>query len=40
MKQLIFFLFICSSFFCFSQGAKQTEINWITGANKIIKPKK
>jgi thioredoxin-related protein len=29
MKQFVFCLLICSSFFCFSQGATKTEINWI-----------
>jgi len=30
MKQLVFcLLLLCSSFFCFSQGATKTEIDWI-----------
>ena len=29
MKQFVFCLLICSSFFCFSQGATKTEIDWI-----------
>ena len=29
MKQLIFCLLICNSFFCFSQGSAKTEIDWI-----------
>ena len=29
MKQLVFCLLIYSPFFCFSQGAAKTEINWI-----------
>ena len=29
MKQLIFYLLICIPFFCFSQGAIKTEIDWI-----------
>ena len=30
MKQFVFCLLLCSPFFCFSQGTKQTDINWIT----------
>ena len=30
MKQLVFCLLLSSPFFCFSQGATKTEINWIT----------
>ena len=29
MKQLVFCLLLSSPFFCFSQGAIKTEINWI-----------
>ena len=29
MKQFVFCLLICSSFFCFSQGATKTKIDWI-----------
>lgn len=29
MKKLLFLLFVCSSFFCFSQGAEKKVIDWI-----------
>jgi len=29
MKKLIFYLLVCSPFFCFSQGEMKTEIDWI-----------
>ena len=29
MKKLLVLLFVSSSFFCFSQGAKKVEIDWI-----------
>ena len=30
MKKLLLLLFVCSSLFCFSQGAKKVAIDWIT----------
>ena len=30
MKKLLLLLFVCSSLFCFSQGAEKVAIDWIT----------